>query len=52
MSARKRKSNTNTINHLLTVASRAANATVQCPVEEGDYVVSHTVALPREIPPG
>ncbi|KAN0100690.1 ML domain containing protein [Tylopilus felleus] len=31
--------------------ARAANATVQCPVEEGDYVVSHTVALPREIPP-
>ncbi|KZP01498.1 hypothetical protein CALVIDRAFT_6692 [Calocera viscosa TUFC12733] len=27
-----------------------ANITVQCPVEPGDYHLSHTVALPREIP--
>jgi hypothetical protein len=25
---------------------------VQCPVEEGDYVVEQTVALPKEIPKG
>jgi len=28
-----------------------ANATVQCPVEPGDYEVIQTVALPKEIPP-
>ncbi|KZT56845.1 hypothetical protein CALCODRAFT_496830 [Calocera cornea HHB12733] len=27
-----------------------ANVTIQCPVEPGDYQLSHTVALPREIP--
>ncbi|KAF8140185.1 ML domain-containing protein [Boletus edulis] len=30
--------------------ARSANATVQCPVQEGDYEVSQTVALPGEIP--
>ncbi|KAI9572896.1 ML domain-containing protein [Boletus coccyginus] len=30
--------------------ARAANVSIQCPIEEGDYVVSHTVPLPREIP--
>ncbi|KAG6842588.1 Phosphatidylglycerol/phosphatidylinositol transfer protein [Blastosporella zonata] len=30
--------------------ARAANASVQCPVEPGDYEVTHTVALPKEIP--
>ncbi|KAJ7923332.1 ML domain-containing protein [Mycena leptocephala] len=28
-----------------------ANASVTCPVEEGEYEVTHTVQLPREIPP-
>ncbi|KAG5654096.1 Phosphatidylglycerol/phosphatidylinositol transfer protein [Sphagnurus paluster] len=32
--------------------ARNANASVQCPVEKGEYVVEHTVALPREIPRG
>jgi len=31
--------------------ARNANATVQCPVEEGSYTVTHTVALPKQIPP-
>lgn len=31
---------------------RNANATVQCPVEGGDYTVVETVALPKEIPQG
>lgn len=31
---------------------RKANATVQCPVNKGDYVVEQTVSLPKEIPPG
>ncbi|KAG1757488.1 ML domain-containing protein [Suillus lakei] len=30
--------------------ARNANATIQCPVEEGDYTVVQTVALPKEIP--
>ncbi|KAG1899139.1 ML domain-containing protein [Suillus fuscotomentosus] len=30
--------------------ARNANATIQCPVEEGDYTVVETVALPKEIP--
>ncbi|KAG8219873.1 hypothetical protein J3R82DRAFT_852 [Butyriboletus roseoflavus] len=30
--------------------ARAANTSIQCPVEKGDYIVSHTVALPKEIP--
>ncbi|KAG1755202.1 ML domain-containing protein [Suillus paluster] len=30
--------------------ARSANATVQCPVEEGQYTVVQTVALPKEIP--
>ncbi|KAF9229367.1 hypothetical protein BS17DRAFT_798935 [Gyrodon lividus] len=30
--------------------ARAANASIQCPVEKGDYTVVQTVALPKEIP--
>ncbi|EGN92387.1 hypothetical protein SERLA73DRAFT_191259 [Serpula lacrymans var. lacrymans S7.3] len=30
--------------------ARGANASIQCPVDKGDYTVSHTVALPKEIP--
>ncbi|KII93573.1 hypothetical protein PLICRDRAFT_100762 [Plicaturopsis crispa FD-325 SS-3] len=30
--------------------ARNANATVQCPIEKGDYEVVQTVALPKEIP--
>ncbi|KAG1864120.1 ML domain-containing protein [Suillus subalutaceus] len=30
--------------------ARNANATIQCPVEQGDYTVVETVALPKEIP--
>ncbi|KAG0708943.1 ML domain-containing protein [Suillus ampliporus] len=30
--------------------ARGANTTIQCPVEEGDYTVVQTVALPKEIP--
>ncbi|KAJ8596954.1 hypothetical protein M405DRAFT_804559 [Rhizopogon salebrosus TDB-379] len=30
--------------------ARAANASIQCPVEEGKYTVVQTVALPKEIP--
>ncbi|KAF8198922.1 ML domain-containing protein [Pholiota molesta] len=30
--------------------ARNANASVQCPVEKGTYVVKQTVALPKEIP--
>ncbi|PPQ97561.1 hypothetical protein CVT26_002346 [Gymnopilus dilepis] len=29
-----------------------ANASIQCPVEEGTYTVKQTVELPKEIPPG
>ncbi|KAJ7189448.1 ML domain-containing protein [Mycena pura] len=31
--------------------ARNANASVQCPIEEGEYEVTQTVTLPREIPP-
>ncbi|KAF9069123.1 ML domain-containing protein [Rhodocollybia butyracea] len=31
--------------------ARGANASVQCPVEKGQYVVTQTVDLPKEIPP-
>jgi hypothetical protein len=31
---------------------RNANATIQCPIEQGDYTVVETVALPKEIPQG
>ncbi|KAJ3813748.1 ML domain-containing protein [Lentinula lateritia] len=31
--------------------ARSANASVQCPVEKGEYVVEQTVDLPKEIPP-
>ncbi|KAG2159945.1 ML domain-containing protein [Suillus bovinus] len=30
--------------------ARNANASIQCPVKEGDYTVVETVALPKEIP--
>lgn len=30
--------------------ARNANASIQCPVEQGDYTVVETVALPKEIP--
>ncbi|KAH9950481.1 ML domain-containing protein [Amylocystis lapponica] len=30
--------------------ARNANASIQCPVKEGDHEVTHTVALPKEIP--
>lgn len=29
-----------------------ANATLQCPVQPGDYTIVQTVDLPREIPKG
>ncbi|KAF5390291.1 hypothetical protein D9757_002856 [Collybiopsis confluens] len=32
--------------------ARNANASVQCPVDQGAYNVAQTVDLPREIPPG
>ncbi|CAG8757466.1 15794_t:CDS:2, partial [Acaulospora colombiana] len=32
--------------------ARKANATIQCPVEPGDYTLVQKVALPKEIPPG
>lgn len=28
------------------------DAEIQCPVEAGEYKITQTVALPREIPPG
>ncbi|KAJ3935342.1 MAG: ML domain-containing protein [Lentinula lateritia] len=31
--------------------ARSANASVQCPVEKGQYIVEQTVDLPKEIPP-
>lgn len=31
--------------------ARNNNLTVQCPVEAGEYEITQTVALPREIPP-
>ncbi|KAG2366616.1 ML domain-containing protein [Suillus spraguei] len=30
--------------------ARTANATIQCPIEKGDYTVVETIALPKEIP--
>ncbi|KAH0838365.1 hypothetical protein J3R83DRAFT_6645 [Lanmaoa asiatica] len=30
--------------------ARAANVSIQCPIEKGDYILEHTVALPKEIP--
>ncbi|KAI0931979.1 Phosphatidylglycerol/phosphatidylinositol transfer protein, variant 3 [Taiwanofungus camphoratus] len=32
--------------------ARNANASLQCPVEEGRHEVTHTVTLPKEIPAG
>lgn len=40
------------INVTYLVHSRNANASIQCPVAEGKYTVTHTVDLPKEIPPG
>ena len=42
------------VSEMLTLSylRRNANTTVQCPVEEGNYEVVHTVALPKEIPQG
>lgn len=37
---------------MLTGDRRNANATVQCPVKPGQYSVSQTVELPKEIPKG
>ena len=34
------------------IIRRNANATVQCPVQEGNYVIKHTASLPKEIPLG
>ncbi|KAI6153520.1 ML domain-containing protein [Pisolithus tinctorius] len=31
--------------------ARAANASIQCPVEKGEYTVVQNVTLPKEIPP-
>ena len=31
---------------------RKANTSIQCPVDEGTYTITHTVKLPKEIPPG
>ncbi|PPR00490.1 hypothetical protein CVT24_005550 [Panaeolus cyanescens] len=30
--------------------ARKANATIQCPIEPGQYTVTQTVALPKEVP--
>ncbi|QRV83309.1 hypothetical protein RhiJN_11325 [Ceratobasidium sp. AG-Ba] len=30
--------------------ARSANVSVQCPVNPGDYTITHTVTLPKEIP--
>ncbi|KAG2118442.1 ML domain-containing protein [Suillus clintonianus] len=30
--------------------ARSANASIQCPIDEGEYTVVQTVALPKEIP--
>ncbi|KAI9508787.1 ML domain-containing protein [Russula earlei] len=30
--------------------ARDAQASIQCPVDSGEYVVEHTVALPKEVP--
>lgn len=35
-----------------TIHRRKANASIQCPVQRGDYVIEQTVSLPKEIPPG
>lgn len=42
------------VSEMLTLSylRRNANTTVQCPVQEGNYEVVHTVALPKEIPQG
>lgn len=34
------------------LSRRNANTDIQCPVEEGEYTVVHTVELPKEIPKG
>jgi ML domain len=35
-----------------TPCSRNADIDVKCPIQEGEYNVTQTVALPKEIPPG
>ncbi|KAF8214225.1 ML domain-containing protein [Mycena galopus ATCC 62051] len=35
----------------LCAEARNANVSVTCPVEKGEYEITHTVALPKEIPP-
>jgi hypothetical protein len=37
---------------MLNLSRRNADVDVQCPVQEGYYVVKQTVALPKEIPQG
>jgi hypothetical protein len=36
----------------VTLISENANATIKCPVDPGQYQVTHTVKLPNEIPRG
>jgi len=35
-----------------TTRRRKSDVDIKCPIQEGPYNVSQTVALPREIPPG
>jgi hypothetical protein len=37
---------------MLCAHSRNNNATIQCPVQPGEYEVAHTVLLPKEVPRG
>ena len=32
--------------------AKNAELDIQCPVQSGDYTVSHTVTIPKEAPPG
>lgn len=34
------------------IFSRNAEVDLTCPIEKGLYTVTHTVELPKEIPPG
>ena len=38
--------------HIDDIYRRNANASVQCPVQPGEYTLQQTVALPKEIPQG
>lgn len=51
MSVRRREFNATAVCSELT-PRRKANASIQCPIEKGDYVVKQTVELPKEIPQG